>query len=76
MASAKVVRSGTERTVQTAEKTTTLESMLKLLLFLETELQFKEEILELLLVGIYSKIVLIECRRRSFLPTGKLVLPL
>ncbi|KXJ29096.1 uncharacterized protein LOC110252352 [Exaiptasia diaphana] len=49
MASARVARSGTDKTVKTAEKTTTLESMLKLLLFLETELQFKEEILELLL---------------------------
>lgn len=51
MASARVARSATEKTAKTAEKTTTLESMLKLLLFLETELQFKEEILELLLVG-------------------------
>lgn len=30
--------------------TSTFESMLKLLLFLETELQFKEELLELLMV--------------------------
>ncbi|KAK3704545.1 hypothetical protein QZH41_018264 [Actinostola sp. cb2023] len=52
MASARVVHghSGTEKVVRTAaERTTTLESMLKLLLFLETELQLKEEILELLM---------------------------
>jgi len=40
-----------DKTPNTSDRTTTLESMLKLLLFLETELQFKEEILDLLMVS-------------------------
>lgn len=45
-----------DKTVKTSDRTTTLESMLKLLLFLETELQFKEEILDLLMVS-FGRIV-------------------
>lgn len=56
MASARVVAQSSmpDKTVKKTERTTTLESMLKLLLFLETELQFKEEILDLLMVSIDS----------------------
>jgi hypothetical protein len=38
------------KAVKSMERSSTFESMLKLLLFLETELQFKEELLELLMV--------------------------